>query len=88
MGAKRPNCLVYIFIYKYIYIDRIYASCSWISSKRCIYTYIVNYVNIGSVLAAAGLALSAVAPNIPFLFFSAGVLLGNLYSQALCSYIY
>ena len=40
------------------------------------------------MLAAAGLALSAVAPNIPFLFFSAGVLLGNLYSQALCSYIY
>jgi len=31
---------------------------------------------IGSVLASAGLALSALAPNIPFLFFSAGILLG------------
>jgi len=31
---------------------------------------------IGSVLAAAGMGLSALAPNIPFLFFSAGILLG------------
>jgi len=31
---------------------------------------------IGSVLASAGLGLSALAPNIPFLFLSAGILLG------------
>ena len=31
---------------------------------------------IGSVLAAAGFALSAVAPNVIFLYFSAGVLIG------------
>jgi len=31
---------------------------------------------IGSVLTSAGFALSAVAPNIPFLFISAGVILG------------
>jgi hypothetical protein len=32
---------------------------------------------IGTVLAAAGLALSAMAPSVIFLYFSAGLLLGK-----------
>ena len=44
----------------------------------------------GSVIAAAGLGLSAFAPNVIFLYFSAGVLIGPLFSiKLICSfYVY
>ena len=44
----------------------------------------------GSVIAAAGLGLSAFAPNVIFLYFSAGVLIGPLISiKHICSfYVY
>ena len=41
----------------------------------------------GSVIAAAGLGLSAFAPNVIFLYFSAGVLIGPLlFIKLICSF--